>query len=316
MRRSSGIQQPRVLTIIVSYNFERWIERCLGSLEGSHYPTDVVVVDNASSDRTVEILSTKYRWVRLIRSQRNLGFGQANNLGMKIALDENYDYVFLLNQDAWIDADAIGTWVELSHRYPEYGVISPVHFNGTGERLDRSFAQYIGGTLPDSSKEHPLIELTFINAAFWFIPVPVLRQVGGFSALYFHYGEDVDYLHRVQYYGYRVGYAPQTMGCHDRKEGSIPRAMQMHLDRMYYLTVVTDVNRGWLGRLWNGIVAPLKSALQSLLRGHWVEARFYVATSSRLLWRYSYIAAVRERCMRGHAVFLESVHSKIRPIWN
>ena len=147
MTLQNGAQCPRVLTIIVSYNFEPWIERCLGSLEQSHYPTDVVVVDNASTDRTVEILAEKYRWVRLLRSQRNLGFGQANNLGMKIAIDENYDYVFLLNQDAWIEPDTIGSWVELSQQNPEYGVISPVHFNGQGSRLDSSFARYIGGKL-------------------------------------------------------------------------------------------------------------------------------------------------------------------------
>lgn len=306
----------RVLTIIVSYNFEPWIERCLGSLERSHYPTDVVVVDNASTDRTTEILAEKYRWVRLVRSRRNLGFGQANNLGMKMAIDEKYDYVFLLNQDAWVDSDAIGTWVELSRQYPDYGVISPVHLNGTGERLDSSFARYIGGDLPISSKKSPLVEVPFINAAFWFIPVAVLQRVGGFSPLFFHYGEDVDYIHRVRFYGYRVGYAPQTTGCHDRQDRPIPRTMQMKLDRIYYLTVVTDVNGSFFGRLWGGILAPWKPALQALLRGRWSEARFYVSASVRLLCRYRYIAAVRNSCKQGQPLFLETIHSKIKPVWN
>lgn len=316
MTFSAENKRSRVLTIIVSYNFEPWIERCLGSLERSHYPTDVVVVDNASTDCTVEILAEKYRWIRLVRSQRNLGFGQANNLGMQMALDGNYDYVFLLNQDAWIDPDAIGTWVELSCRYPDYGVISPVHLNGTGECLDSSFARYIGGKLPVSSKKSPLVEVPFVNAAFWFIPVTVLRRVGGFSPLFFHYGEDVDYIHRVRFYGYRVGYAPQTTGCHDRQDRPTPRDMQMKLDRIYYLTVIADVNNSLFGRLWGGILAPWKPALQAWLRGRWGEARFYAAASGRLLSRYCYIATVRNGCKRGLPVFLESVYSKIKPIWN
>lgn len=316
MTLQNGAQCPRVLTIIVSYNFEPWIERCLGSLEQSHYPTDVVVVDNASTDRTVEILAEKYRWVRLLRSQRNLGFGQANNLGMKIAIDENYDYVFLLNQDACIESDTIGTWVELSQQNLEYGVISPVHFNGQGSRLDSSFARYVGGKLPISSKKSTLVEVTFINAAFWFMPVTVLRKVGGFSPLFFHYGEDVDYIHRVRYYGYRVGYAPQTKGYHDRQDRPTPRAMQMRLDRIYYLTVVADVNGSLFSRLWGGILAPWKPALWALLQGHWSEFSFYAVASGRLLRQYGYITAVRESCKRGLPVFLESVHSKIRPIWN
>ena len=176
MTFSAENKRSRVLTIIVSYNFEPWIERCLGSLERSHYPTDVVVVDNASTDCTVEILAEKYRWIRLVRSQRNLGFGQANNLGMQMALDGNYDYVFLLNQDAWIDPDAIGTWVELSCRYPDYGVISPVHLNGTGECLDSSFARYIGGKLRRCFFITAKMSTTFIGFGSMVIGWGMLRK--------------------------------------------------------------------------------------------------------------------------------------------
>ena len=233
MTQSNESLRPRVLTIIVSYNFEPWIERCLGSLEESGYPTDVVVVDNASADRTVEILVEQYRWVRLVRSTKNLGFGRANNIGMKLALEGNYDYVFLLNEDAWIACDTIGTLVRAAQQNPDYGVLSPVHLNGKGEQLDTAFARYIGG-LPASSGESSLVEIPFVNAAFWFIPVAVLRRVGGFSPLYYHYGEDVDYIHRIQFHGYRVGYTPQTKGCHDRQDRPTPRAMQMKLDRVYF----------------------------------------------------------------------------------
>ena len=97
-----AVARPRVLTVIVSYNFEPWIERCLSSIRDSDYPSDLVVIDNASTDRTVSIIAERYRWIRLVRSRKNLGFGQANNIGMRMALEENYEYVFLVNQDAWI----------------------------------------------------------------------------------------------------------------------------------------------------------------------------------------------------------------------
>ena len=97
-----AVARPRVLTVIVSYNFEPWIERCLSSIRDSDYPSDLVVIDNASTDRTVSIIAERYRWIRLVRSRKNLGFGQANNIGMRMALEEDYDYVFLVNQDAWI----------------------------------------------------------------------------------------------------------------------------------------------------------------------------------------------------------------------
>ena len=93
-----AVARPRVLTVIVSYNFEPWIERCLSSIRDSDYPSDLVVIDNASTDRTVSIIAERYRWIRLVRSRKNLGFGQANNIGMRMALEENYDYVFLVNR--------------------------------------------------------------------------------------------------------------------------------------------------------------------------------------------------------------------------
>lgn len=126
-----AVARPRVLTVIVSYNFEPWIERCLSSIRDSDYPSGVVI-DNASTDRTVSIIAERYRWIRLVRSRKNLGFGQANNIGMRMALEEDYDYVFLVNQDAWIEANTVGTLVGLAEKYPDYGVLSPVHLDGKG----------------------------------------------------------------------------------------------------------------------------------------------------------------------------------------
>ena len=102
----------KILTIIVSYNFEKWIERCLGSLKASSHPTDIIVIDNCSNDRTVEIIKAQYTYVRLIENHANLGFGKANNIGMQLALQEGYDAVFLLNQDAWIGSDMLATLAE------------------------------------------------------------------------------------------------------------------------------------------------------------------------------------------------------------
>ena len=65
----------KVLVIIVSYNFERWIDRCLGSLRSSEHPVDTVVIDNASQDQTLRRIKKDYPEVRLIESKTNLGFG-------------------------------------------------------------------------------------------------------------------------------------------------------------------------------------------------------------------------------------------------
>ena len=112
----------KVLVIIISYNFESWMNRCLGSLAQSDYPVDTIVLDNGSKDHTVQHIQSNYPHIRLIDNQANLGFGRANNIGMQIAMTEGYDFVFLMNQDAWIAKDTIGTLVNLCQKHPEYGM--------------------------------------------------------------------------------------------------------------------------------------------------------------------------------------------------
>lgn len=173
----------KILTIIVSYNMERWMERCLGSLYRQEHPTDILVVDNASTDGTAELLHARHPRVRLVPNSTNMGFGQANNIGMQIALDEGYDAVFLLNQDAWIAPSTLDALSRMAAENPEFGILSPIHLNGSGTDLDHGFATYAHAEslaqLPAGS--HLPVELPFVNAAFWFIPARVLRKVGLFS---------------------------------------------------------------------------------------------------------------------------------------
>ena len=67
----------KVLTIIISYNFEKWIRPCLDSLLHSTYQTEILVIDNGSKDRTIDLIKKDYPQVRIISNGNNLGFGQA-----------------------------------------------------------------------------------------------------------------------------------------------------------------------------------------------------------------------------------------------
>ena len=84
----------KVFVVIVTYNGVQWIRKCLQSCQD--YP--VVVVDNQSTDATVEIIQNEFPKVHLIEESKNHGFGQANNIGISYALNKGADYVFLLNQ--------------------------------------------------------------------------------------------------------------------------------------------------------------------------------------------------------------------------
>ena len=82
----------KLLVIIVTYNAMQWAERCFSSLRNSIVRPDVFVVDNGSTDGTQIFVKEHYPDVMFHQSEENLGFGNANNMGLQHALDYNYDY--------------------------------------------------------------------------------------------------------------------------------------------------------------------------------------------------------------------------------
>lgn len=301
----------RILTIIVSYNFERWIDRCLGSLRLSSHPTDTVVIDNGSKDSTVELVRERFPEVRLIPTGKNLGFGRANNIGMKIALDEGYDAVFLLNQDAWIDSETIGTLARLSEKNQDYGILSPIHLNGAADWFDKGFAAYAhipnGQSVEAFQSAHAaeiLITAPFVNAAFWFIPRRVLEKVGGFCPLFYHYGEDVDYVNRLHHFSLKVGYCPQVSGCHDREFREVTRAAWLRSESVYALSEYSNVKYSAFTAFGYGVVAFLWKSLKALFKLRPQDAASYAGIAFRLIGRSAEVARYRKQNKRGGRLYI------------
>ena len=302
-------KDSRVLTIIVTYNFERWIDRCMQSLRQSEQKTDIVIIDNASQDHTTDLLRTRYPEARLICNRENTGFGHANNIGMAMAMKENYDYVFLLNQDAWIGRDTLGMLIKQSLLHLQYGILSPMHLTGTGDRLDRGFAAYAGlngtdGHLQVPAGETP-VECPFINAAFWLIPVTVLKRTGGFCPLFRHYGEDVDYVNRLHYRGYRIGYVPGVYGCHDRQGRKPTRQDLLRADRVYLLAEYANINRSLAGGFAYGVLAAFKKAAKALARRDFRPAKDYTGIAFHLLGRTREVIRYRRINRKGGRIYIE-----------
>ena len=241
------LKNIRVIGIIVTYNGSSFIENCLNSLKKDMDEKDIIVIDNGSKDATVAIIEEKYTGVRLIRQVRNSGFGKANNIGLQMAVLENADYVFLLNQDVYVEEHSVRRLVDISGLYPEYGILSPMHLNGNGTALDNHFAGYVAGALVSDlylGRRARIYPCYFVNAAAWLISKRCLETVGGFDPLYFHYGEDDDYLNRVRYFKMKIGVCPGVRIYHDRGPvnalSTYPPVYKMHLEILKRLTNINS----------------------------------------------------------------------------
>ena len=91
-------QNISVFTIIVTFNGEQWIRNCLLSIRESSISSHIIVVDNSSTDETINIIILEFPEVTLIQNEINLGFGKANNIGIQFALKKSATFLLLLNQ--------------------------------------------------------------------------------------------------------------------------------------------------------------------------------------------------------------------------
>lgn len=222
-------QDPEVLTIIVTHNSERWIEKVLQSLQSSSVQTTIYIVDNASTDNTINLIKESGANY-ILTEQDNRGFAYSNNIGFKYALENQYQYVFLLNHDAWIRSNTIELLINSAVKHPEFGVVSPVHLNGKGDLLDYNFMEciakpedesraFITSIIVENTYTKDIVETQFINAAAWLMPINTIKQVGYFDhVLMPHYGEDDNFVQRMAYHKLKIGFVPKSIIYHDREE--------------------------------------------------------------------------------------------------
>lgn len=237
-----------IFTIIVTYNGMKWIKRCLDCLRQSSVKTEVLVIDNLSTDGTLQFIQNNYPEVHCFPETQNLGFGQANNVGFRYALEHDADYCLLLNQDAYIQSTAIE---EMVNQSDGESLVSPLQLNGDGTMIDQRF-HYTLRQAHNSMDDDMLIRLSLkhkyeiVNAAAacWLMPVKLIRKIGGFNPIFFHYGEDFNYLQRIHYQNIKVWLAPYAQMYHDRKLlGNIHVFNHNHL-RRDILLIACDINKG------------------------------------------------------------------------
>jgi GT2 family glycosyltransferase len=276
-----------VITIVVSFNGANWIESCLTSLAHSQYPTKIVLIDNCSTDNTLEIVKRTGVPVVLIETGKNIGFGKANNLGIEFAIIAEYDYIFLLNQDAWVEPSTISVLVEEMEKNDRYGILSPMHVNREGSELDRYFLQYllqsdstkyINELLFDDRFGEQIVNTKFVNAAAWMMTRACLIKTGGFDPLFFHYGEDRNYSNRAIFHGFKIGISPKCKIYHDRanrtdfKERS--KEQQFKHDFTNLLVYMSDIRQEHLVAL----------TTRRLIRHCWLVMKGIFKRDSKEMW--------------------------------
>lgn len=286
----------KVLTIIVTYNGLKWIDSCISSVRNSTVPSDMFIVDNGSTDGTIDWIfkNTKEDEVKFHVSKDNLGFGRANNIGLKYALEKGYEYVYLLNQDAWVFPDTFEKLISDLESDSKIGIISPMQMTADLSKADSQFAKQT-----DRAYEYKkgVVKVPFVMAAHWMIPVRVLHEVGGFSPSFSHYGEDDNIVDRVHYRGYECAIDTRAKAVHDRDCRPRPKSYRMRLKKIHAIKMLSDPNK-------KPEVQKIITPLWLIGMGVYHLAPSLIAEAFRLIGRYPEILKRRDESIVYKSAFI------------
>lgn len=241
--------------VIPTVNGRERLLRTLASLERQTVPSVVVVVDNASSDGTVAAVKDRFPHVRVLRNERNLGFGAAINAA---ALQLDGDVLVLLNNDVVCEPEFLAKITE-PFTEPKVGMVAGVLLQATAPELVDSAGIELDGTLGswDYLWNRPAAELARAvepvgpcgGAAAY--RLPAFRELGGFDEALFAYWEDVDLALRFHEVGWRCVLAPDARAVHEHGQtvgAGSPAARRLEAFGRGYVLAKYRVGRGSLLR--------------------------------------------------------------------
>jgi glycosyltransferase involved in cell wall biosynthesis len=302
------MKAPVVLVILVTSNGMSYIRNCLSHLAENIDPGNILVVDNASKDETVKFIEEHYSKVTLVNLATNQGLARACNVGLKLALAAKIDYVFLVNQDVYVGSNTIATLVEIAVRHEEYGILSPMHLNATGDGPEEGFALVVppmpvSDLFADKSQE--IFDCRLLNATAWLISRKCLETTGGFDPLFLAW-EAEDYIKRTTYFNWRTGVCP---------------SVNIRLDKVKTLSSTSDTDER---RMYFDVLGQLKdpgtpfqsataftcSRLLLKIGANLVRCRFrqikpYSRVLLKVLWRFNGIRKSRRACQKPGAFLAE-----------
>lgn len=264
----------------------QWIKHTLSSIRNLNEKYETIVVDNNSQDNTVQFIEKNFPEVLLVKENKNHGFGKANNIGIKKALVLGADYVFLLNQDAYLESNTIEELLKVFNTNEKIGVASPIHLNGNGSALDKLFSTYVAPKLSNNpclfmSDSYNLqlskyYEVDFVNAAAWLLSRECIEKIGLFDPLFYHYGEDVNYCQRLKYFNYKLVIVPESRIYHDRGDRIIKKDNSQNFKFRSLLLELSDINKtdNYIGKRFKYLIRLQKRAMVvDLLKGRWTKIR-------------------------------------------
>jgi GT2 family glycosyltransferase len=279
--------RPRVMIIILCYNGVADTIACLRSLKQLDYPRDrlgILVLDNASGDGTPAAVRAAYPDVTVIENGANLGFAAGNNVGLRYALDQGYDYALLLNNDTEAAPDCLSQLIASAEADPQIGAVGPtIYYHAQPDQIwsaggwidwRRGTSAMRGIGEADQGQYSTVAEVDFVTGCALLIRRQTMEQAGLLDERFFMYYEDTEWCVRIRRAGFRILHVPAAHLWHkipltDRVDKPYV-AYYMTRNRLLFLRASGGGRAAWLHAI---ILQDLRTYLSYTLRPKWRARR-------------------------------------------
>jgi GT2 family glycosyltransferase len=258
-----------ISVVIVAWNAERYLELCLESLakDPPRRSMEVLVVDNASADDTIEMVESKFPWVKLIKSKENLGFSKGNNVAIRQCKGR---YIALVNPDVIVFPGCLDALADFLDENPKVGDVGPRVFNpdmtqqSTCRRFPTIWNNFCSATHLEGifkgrrffAGEHMFyfphdrtLAVNVIVGCFSMIRRETFDEVGLLDEDLFMYGDDVDWCRRAWNAGWQVMFYPGARAIHDRGKTTAPFPVRFALAQQRSVLLYWTKHHTFLGVL-------------------------------------------------------------------
>lgn len=238
-----------VTAVIIAWNSgDELLQAISSALAGTRRPGQIIVVDNGSSDGSIEQVEAGFAEVQVVRSGRNLGYTGGNNLGIKLALEQGADYCWLLNDDVLVAADALELLLAEAAERPQAGLLGPlvmtrenpdVILTAGGILRDGWFSQTMGTGEHNQGQFPAVAEVDYLSGCALLVSRRFVQKVGLLDDRFFMYHEDVDWGVRARAAGFQVVVVRQARVWHPdtrrRDECSADVTYYMSRNELFFL---------------------------------------------------------------------------------
>jgi hypothetical protein len=210
--------QPLVVTVILNTNRCRDTLEALASLSQNDYANQqVIVLDNASTDGSAQVVCAQFPAVEVIELKHNLGYAGNNNVGIQAAFEGGADWILVLNEDTVLAKDCLSQLVAVGESDPHTGIVGPMvyHHNepqviqSAGGKIGRNWqAWHLGQNEPDQGQYSTPHEVDWVSGCAIMLRRAVIDQVGALDERFFYYFEETEWCLRARKAGWRVMHVP------------------------------------------------------------------------------------------------------------